>query len=176
MNSERGQINLREIAIGKEKTRDLVLIMAWRNQEPIYDGFVEQQSLLKWKEHHNWWTSRKDRVDFFIIYSDETGEREVGIVNIDHLKNKLPEVGILVGELTLQRKGVATGALNEIFAWMEEKGYEGATARILKSNVASIGLFEKVGFEQTRESENTKKGKLNHYQLHFSNLAENVAE
>ena len=154
-----GEIKLREL-----EESDLELLMSWRSNSELYKWFYLQNGALLWENHYNWWKSRKDRVDWIIIYDEESKERRVGSANISDLESEHPEVGILIGEITLWGKGVASKALKMVISYLKDKGYKGASANIFKKNKNSRRLFERNGFTMTGVA---RKGELS-YDLIFN--------
>lgn len=138
---EEGDIKLRQAT-----ETDLELIMAWRSHPEVNKHFLIQDGPLLWDEHYRFWQSRKDRIDFMIMYNDGTRFRLVGTVNVSNLSSN-PEIGILIGEITLMRKGIGKKALALVLEWLSMKGYEKAFAKISKFNEPSIRLFKALGFE-----------------------------
>ena len=126
---------------------DLPLIMAWRNIEKVFAGFYEQNSPLKWQEHINWWKSRHDREDWVVMIEEDGVQRGVGVVNVSGLGTKLPSVGIYIGEVTLWGKKIGSKAVELAVKWLSKKGYKGGQANIMKDNIASIKMFESLGFK-----------------------------
>ena len=72
---------------------DLELILSWRSNPEIYEYFPSQNGPIKWREHLDFWTSRKDCVDLIIHYQ----ERKIGLVSISNIKSKTPEIGLVIG-------------------------------------------------------------------------------
>jgi|SRR3990167_9687509 len=137
-----------DIKIVVATKKDLELILAWRSHPDIYRYFRVQKGPLTWLEHISFWERRKNRIDFMVIYKEKQW-RKVGTINISQLDEASPAIGILVGELTLQKKGVGSKALQLGLRWMQKKGFTQATAEIHKDNIASQRLFEKLGFCKT---------------------------
>jgi RimJ/RimL family protein N-acetyltransferase len=128
----------------KEATQDdLELMMAWRSHPLVYKGLYVQKAPLTWEEHLNWWKGRKNRKDWIISV---TGSRRVGSVNVSSLDTETPEVGIYIGEVTSQSKGIGTFAILWACQWLKQKEYKQAKASILEDNAASVKAFENAGF------------------------------
>lgn len=76
----------------------------------------------------------------------------IGLVNyfeVDEV-NCLCEVGIIIGEVELWRRGYALESLRLLIDFLTANlGIKTVRARILRENVASQHLFTKVGFVQT---------------------------
>jgi RimJ/RimL family protein N-acetyltransferase len=136
------------VKIRAASVHDLELIMAWRSNPEIYQYFYEQTQPLTWSEHLSFWQGRQQRVDWIISYFDGQSWRKVGTVNATNLDSKTPEVGILIGEVTLHGQGVGTKAIELVLEWLKKKRYKEVHARVLKKNRASQALFEKNHFVQ----------------------------
>ena len=84
----------------------------------------------------------------FILYLEEGKWRKVGHISFTHLDTKVPEIGILIGELTLHGKGLGTIVINHAKEWLKERNYSQAQAVINATNKPSKRIFEKNGFIQ----------------------------
>ena len=132
--------------------------MAWRSNPKLYKWFYEQNEPLEWREHYTWWKSRVDRIDWIIVYDGKFRKRDVGSVNVSKLESKYPEIGILIGEITLWGKGIGKKSLNLALNYLKENDYNGATANILKDNSRSEKLFKGLGFKKINDNKDDKKG------------------
>ena len=128
-------IYLRQATFG-----DLPLIMAWRNNQLVYKGFVQQTNPLVWEEHLNWWNSLKDDQRVFVICYDD---RPVGVVTTND-----NEVGYYIGEVTLWGQGIGTQVVGQVCDWLKDKGTEDVYLRIKDDNIASQRLATKLGFKK----------------------------
>jgi len=139
---------------------DLPLMLAWRSQEKVYQGFYTQREPLKWEEHIHWFKGRnQDWVTFIIIY--ET--RPVGVVVIGQLDHWSPEIGYYVGEVSLWGKGIGKEAVKSALSWIKSGGKEYAHTTILDNNKRSISLIKSLGFKKfgkAREGESWYQRKL----------------
>ena len=133
---------------------DLPLILAWRSQEKVYQGFYQQKAPLEWEEHKNWWASRNSGwKEFIIVLVEDTEMRDVGVVTIGQLDHWSPELGVMIGEVSLWNKGLGTEIIKITLEWLQEyaMSHHHITAchtTILDNNIASIKLFKKCGFER----------------------------
>lgn len=134
--------------------RDLELLMAWRSHPDAYAFFKKQDAPLKWENHYNFWINRVNRNDFFVNYKENNKWRKVGHISFTRLNTKLPEIGILIGELTLHGKGVGTNIIKLALEWLKDHGYTQAQAVINVTNIPSKKIFEKNGFTLTNEPTN----------------------
>ena len=131
-----------------EKT--LPLTLAWRNQSAVYEGAYTQEASLTWEEHYTWWKTRGPWWRFWIIQvTDETGTRDVGVVNFGQLEHWNPELAYYVGEVSLWGKGVAEEALKLALEWLRERGYCRTHTTVKEDNSRSTGLLTKMGFRRT---------------------------
>lgn len=148
------------IYLRKAVEADLPLIMAWRNNPLVYQGFYAQRQSLKWEEHYSWWMSRnKDWREFIIVFED----RDVGVVTLGQLDHWSPEIGYFVGETTLWGQGVGKEAVRLGLEWLKEYGREYCHTTVLKDNLRSIRLLRSLGFKylgQARENEIWMQKKL----------------
>lgn len=143
----------------------LPLLMAWRNIEKVHAGFYSQTRPLEWNEHLSWWRSRNsDWRSFFVIYE----ERPVGVVNIGQLDHWSPEIGYLIGEVSLWGKGIGTQAVQLGIDWVKDyaKTHKHIThihTTIKDNNRVSVKLITKLGFKigmKAREGERYWQRKL----------------
>lgn len=149
MELEEGNIELRQL-----KENDLELLMAWRSHPKLYRCFYEQEGPLTWKEHYNWWKSRENRKDWIIVFEGKFRKRDVGSVNISQLDSHYPEIGILVGEISLWGKNIGKKSVKLAIQYLREKNYKGAEANIIKKNLRSKRLFKGFNFKKVGENRN----------------------
>jgi RimJ/RimL family protein N-acetyltransferase len=135
---------------------DLELIMAWRSHPNIYHYFKQQNAPLTWEEHSGFWHRRKNREDFIVELRENGAWRKVGTINVNNLDSDMPEIGILIGELTLQGKGVGGQSLKLCLDWLKIFGYTKAKAVIHTDNKASQQIFLQAGFKPDKK-ESTKE-------------------
>jgi len=146
---ESGPIQLRPATI-----HDLELLMAWRSHPEVYRHFSVQNRPLHWDEHYKFWTTRKNRLDWIIYYTDDTGTRKVGSVNITHLSDEVPEIGVFIGEVTLMGRGIGKQSVKMALNWLRSNGYSRVLAHISKANNRSQRLFASLGFIQCKDAQN----------------------
>lgn len=133
---------------------DLSLIMAWRSHPLVYQGFTQQGSPLVWSGHLTWWRSRNsDWRTFVVCLLEDSFDRPIGVVNIGQLDHWSPEVGYLIGEITLWGRGIGTEAVKLGIEWIKEyaKTHKHITAihtTIHDDNYGSIGIVKKLGFKK----------------------------
>lgn len=143
---------------------DLPLIMAWRSNPLCYQGFYTQKQPLSWEEHINWWKSRnKDWREFLIVLVEGTHVRDIGIVTIGQLDHWSPEVGYVIGEVSLWGKGFGKEAVRLACDWLRMMGKEYCHTTIKDKNLRSIRLIKNLGFKRlgkAREGESWYQKKL----------------
>lgn len=142
---------------------DLPLIMAWRSNPLIYQGFYTQNAPLTWQEHIGWWNSRNDWREFIILLVEDTDIRPVGVVTIGQLSHWSSEIGYFIGEITLWGKGYGKEAVTLACEWLKKQGKEYAHTTILDDNKRSIRLIGSLGFQylgKAREGEAWYQKKL----------------
>ena len=142
---------------------DLPLIMAWRSNPLIYQGFFSQKEPLRWEEHKNWWASRKNWREFIIVLVEDTEMRDVGVVTIGQLDHWSPEVGYFVGNPSDWGKGYGKEGVKLALEWLKKHGKEYAHTTILDNNTRSIRLIESLGFKKlgkAREGESWYQKRL----------------
>ena len=122
---------------------DLPLMLSWRNQPEVYQGFYQQTEPLGWGEHRNWWHSRPSSWKTFIVLLDK---KPVGVINIGQLEHWSPELGWYMGDLEEWGKGYMKQALIEAFKWLKARGYEHCHSTIKMDNERSIHLAWRLGF------------------------------
>jgi RimJ/RimL family protein N-acetyltransferase len=128
--------------------QDLELMMAWRSNPLVYEGFYTQTEPLKWEEHLKWWESRnRDWRTLIIVLVSAYKERRVGVVTIGQLDHWSPEIGYYLGEVSLWGKGFGKEAVKLGLNWLRERGYKWCHTTVLVSNKRSAGLLWKLGFQ-----------------------------
>lgn len=132
------------IYLREAKNSDLGLIMTWRNNPIVYEGFYQQNEPLKWEEHLAWWKSRNKDWREFIVVSDE---RNIGAVTIGQLDHWNPEIGYFIGEVSLWGQGIGKEAVKLALKWLKNNGYEYCHTTVLKDNPRSLNLLKGLGFQ-----------------------------
>ena len=134
---------------------DIWKVLWLRNNPLITQGAYTQgyldKGLIPWREHWDWWHSRKNW-QMFIVQVYENGiTREVGVLNISLLDYWSPETAIYLqpGEWG---QSIAKEALKLALNWLREKGYRYSRTTILKNNERSIKAFETVGYRKIGEA------------------------
>lgn len=152
--------SLTNIKLRKATEDDLPLMMAWRSNPDIYQGFYIQKKPLEWGEHLAWFRTRNSNWRTLIVLYEE---RPVGVITIEQLDHWSPEIGYYIGETSLWGKGVGTEAVKLTLDIIRGYGKEYVRADILDSNSRSIGIVTTLGFERlgsTREGGSWYQKKL----------------
>ena len=132
---------------------DLPLIMAWRSNPLIYQGFYTQKSPLVWHEHLSWWKSRPSSWKQFIItLIQDTHVRDIGVVSIGQMEYWEAEIGIYIGEVTLWGKGYGKQAVKLALDYLREHGFKYTRTTILDNNERSQRLFQSLGYKRIGEA------------------------
>lgn len=132
---------------------DLPLMMAWRSNPLIYQGFYTQKSPLVWEEHVKWFRSRNSDWRTFIFELD----RPVGVITIGQLDHWSPEIGYYLGEISLWNKGIGTMMVQMGIDWVKfysetHKHITHVHTTIKDDNIGSIRIVEKLGFKKVMEA------------------------
>jgi RimJ/RimL family protein N-acetyltransferase len=128
--------------------------MAWRSNPLVYEGFYTQREPLTWEEHFTWWnTNGKQRKQYMIIYNG----RKVGTLAIAQLDHWTPEIGYMIGEVSLWGHGVAKEAVRQSCEMLKSWGYKYTHTTVLESNTRSVKLLESLGFKKLGEA---RKGEI----------------
>ena len=136
------------VSLRPATSEDIPLAMAWRSHPDVYKGMYQQEGPLVWADHWMWWKSRRNWT-FTIIEVDDfySVKRPVGIITVGQTDHWRPEIGIYVGEVTLQGKGVGREALQRILDVLSTR-YDRVSSTIKKDNIASLKCFKAVGFKE----------------------------
>ncbi len=152
------------VILRKATESDLPLIMAWRSNPLVYQGFYSQKDVLKWEEHFAWWESRPSSWQMFIIIlSENIIFRDIGVVNIGQLEHWSPEIGYFIGNPSDWGKGYGKEAVGLACERLKEKGYEYCHTTIKNGNQRSVSLISSLGFvigDKAREGESWYHKKL----------------
>jgi RimJ/RimL family protein N-acetyltransferase len=142
---------------------DYKQILIWRNDPLIMKGFYSQSKghIITWEEHLEWIQSRNKDFKVYIINTDDTPLKKVGVVTIGQLDHWEPETGIYIGEKSLWGMGIAKEALCQIINMLRSMGYKYTRATIMDDNERSIGLYEGLGFKKVG---NARPGE-SHYRM-----------
>lgn len=124
---------------------DFPLLLAWAHISEIWTYLPTSRSSekLTWESHNQWWSVRKDRVDWMILVNFGHGKRPVGMVHVEGFNTEKPEIGLYIGEVALWGKGIGEQAIRLA---IKATHLPSLWAVIHPKNINSIRLFHKVGF------------------------------
>lgn len=122
---------------------DYELMLAWRSDPDIYQGFYQQTEPLKWEEHIEWLNSRNNDWRTYMVVNDN---RRIGVVTIGQLDHWSPEVGYYIGEKSLWGRGYGTEAVGLGLEAVKGFGRVNCHTTVLKNNKASLALLVRLGF------------------------------
>ena len=144
---------MRQVSLRLATDNDIELVMAWRSHPLVYEGTYTQKTPLTWVEHLAWWRSRnQDWREFIITLTEDGSTRRVGILTLCQLDHWSPEMGVILGETTLWRQGVAKEAVLQGLQWLGEYGKNYCHTTIKWDNMAAARLAESVGFQKFGEA------------------------
>ncbi|MEN3014955.1 MAG: GNAT family protein [bacterium] len=132
---------------------NLVTIHQWlKDSDEFYymtDWFFSKPNL---DEIEIWYNSliNNNRTKVFMIYCNHL-KTPVGIAEVSRIdwKNRHAYLGILIGNKANRNKGYATKALKIIIKMcFEQINLNKLYATVIESNISSIKLFEKLGFQK----------------------------
>jgi RimJ/RimL family protein N-acetyltransferase len=137
------------ITLRRTTEDDLELVMAWRSNPIVFDGFYSQTKPLEWGEHVHWFRSRNQDWRNFII---EYNGRDVGILTIGQLDHWSPEIGYAIGEVSLWGHGVGKDAVKLALDYIRDHGRDYCHTTVLKRNQRSISLLKSLGFVESGDA------------------------
>lgn len=129
---------------------------------PLYHSWMQNKTLLEQtateplslqEEYANQveWKQDPHKCCFIIVYTRPQPYRVVGDVNLFLLQDDdsdAAEVEVMIADTSCRRLGLATEAVQLMMTFGKERlGYDTFIAKISTSNVASLGLFRRLGFE-----------------------------
>eukprot|EP00871_Galdieria_phlegrea_P003180 jgi/Galph1/3863/GphlegSOOS_G2533.1 len=123
-----------------------------QDKELLHQTATEPLSLEEEYENQQSWKEDEAKCSFIVLHIyDEQPKRIVGDVNLfihGNDEEMLAEVEVMIAERMHRRQGLATEAVQLLlFFACTELGVRTFVAKILCENVASITLFEKIGFK-----------------------------
>lgn len=145
------------ILLREATNSDMALVMAWRSNPLVYQGFYSQKKPLEWEEHKSWWLSRnRDWKEFIVVLAEDGCMRDIGVVTIGQLDHWSPEVGYFIGEVSLWGKGYGKESVRLSLEWLKAHGKMYCHTTVLVKNTRSLSLLRSLGFEyldKAREGE-----------------------
>lgn len=146
------------ILLRKATESDMALILAWRNNPLIYQGYYTQTEPIEWEGHCEWWGRRNsDWREFMVLLKQGDSIREIGAVTFGQLDHWSPEIGYCIGEVSLWGKGYGKEAVNLACEWLKERGYKHTHTTVPKGNERSIRLLKSLKFKYLGEA---RKGEI----------------
>ncbi len=143
----------RKIFLRGAKISDAKEIWKWRN-DPLTRSMFKNKDYVEFKDHIIWYRKKlKDQNTFF--YIGESFGVKAGIVRIDHLNNE-GEVSINMNPDLRGMSLSETLLKDSINSFLKAKPLSELVAYIDKKNLASIRLFQKVGFTLVESKKNLK--------------------
>lgn len=152
-------MSLREI-----ERDDLPLIVRWRNQPQIWRNFFSRR-FLSLAAQEQWFTrylADESQRHFAVIPKGQ--QLPVGLVTLNDIDqiNQKAEIGVFIGELNWQGKGIAHDAVKAVMDYaFTELNLRRLQLRVLSTNTRAIRLYHKLGFLEEgrlREAQFTKGG------------------
>ena len=132
------------LSLKEARQEDYELMMAWRSDPDIYQGFYQQTKPLEWNEHTNWIHSRNQDWRTFIIWLDG---RRIGVVTIGQLDHWSPEIGYYIGEKSLWGQGYGCKAVELGTEAIKRHGRTFCHTTVKTDNKVSLKLLKKLDFE-----------------------------
>lgn len=139
---------MNRIQIEEMTQNDLELLLSWRSHPDAYKFFKRQNGPLVWRNHINFWNNRKNRSDYIVKFHEDGFWRKIGHIAFTDLDKKTPEIGILIGEITLHGQGLGSIMISETLKLLQKLGYSKAKAIIHETNISSQKVFMKNGFKK----------------------------
>lgn len=141
------RIYLRPITIADTK-----MVLSWRNSPYVVNNFFYRLPISE-EEHSDWIENKvnKGLVYQFVVHLKDTDE-EIGCVYLQHYEafDNSMESGVFMSEKAPKGKGLATEAvklMNDCVAF-EMLGLSRTVAKVIATNIGSLRLHEKAGFEE----------------------------
>jgi RimJ/RimL family protein N-acetyltransferase len=135
--------------INLNHTYEVALLLSWRSNPDNFRWFKVQNSTIEWEEHIFFLSNRKNRRDYFIMLNN----RPVGHIAISNMNHEYPHLSIMIGESGLKGKGLGHLILVKFITKLRNERFKKFKALINQSNIASIRLFEKVGFKKSASAD-----------------------
>lgn len=143
------------IILREAREADLSLILAWRNQRDVWEGFYQQEEPILWENHYNWYKSRANWKQLIIELVEDLVMRPIGVVTLGQLDHWSPEIGYYLN-VADWGKGYGREAVRQATEWLKGKGYSDCHTTVKKDNKRSLGLLRILGFKfmaEAREGE-----------------------
>ncbi len=137
------------------------LFLRFANEEDKEDVFIwrNDPESIKYspsgkvnpEEHNKWYSQKiKDSQTQLFIITDEKGNK-IGTIRFDFNNINSQEISIALNP-KFRGKGLGTKSLRlGVHTYFNNYNIKEITARVLNNNLASIKIFEKVGFKKIKE-------------------------
>ena len=123
----------------------------WMNDEKVI-RFLESGGDYNMTKLRDFLVNVEKRDIFFWAILTKDGEKHIGNIKIDpiHVRNKVGEYGILIGDQNEWGKGYAREASNRIldYCFSEKVGLRKITLGVVEDNVNAYNMYLKIGFSQ----------------------------
>ena len=140
-----------KIQLRKVLRTDLKYFRDWRNSTEIWKNNT-QFTFLNMKDQNRWFNSlfeKDSKKDMFTIIDSK--KKPVGICGLTNLdtNEKSGKVAIIIGDASLQSKGVGTQGLELLLDYgFRKKKLHRIEADVLEFNKKSISFFQKFDFKK----------------------------
>ena len=127
---------------------DMALVLNWRNNPLVWASTYTQKEPISWQNHKIWWQSRQDHKMLMVVLVEDNFARDVGFLSISPLQYWSPEIGIIIGEVSLWNKGIGTEAFSLACEWLKERNYKWTSTTVLDTNLRMIAILRTLGFKR----------------------------
>ena len=139
-----------KIILRSVDSSDIDTILLWENsnREPLYGIYEEQytrEDVVRFVENQQLY-SFAETEQLRLMICSFSGER-LGCIDLSEYNGESASVSILIFDSDNRRKGFAKNTLQMFISYAELLGLHTLYALILRENIPSKNLFEKVGFE-----------------------------
>lgn len=128
---------------------DTDYIVRWRSDPEIIANLFSREPLTR-ADHLKWFNQpHNDRLDYIICLKDNL--QPIGTVNFTNIEldNLKTEAGIMLGEKSMQGKGLAKEAFAVWFTYgFKQLGFNCIYVRIMSDNLNTLEFMKKLGFKQ----------------------------
>ena len=148
------------LRLRKVRGEDCQALWTWRNEELVRAMSLSSEPIT-WDRHRSWFRAKLADPRCFMFLGVNCEERPVGEVRFDLEEHANAEVSIAVGE-EWRGRGYGTALLAAGMRKIIRAGVRVVHALIKPANLASIRMFERLGFRLAGELE-TGRAKVLHY-------------
>jgi len=150
---------------------DLSTTLGWRNKPEVRRCFRTTNE-LHLESHKEWFRRYLDLPnDFmFVIEVDKKPVGQLGLYNIADDGHSAEFGRLMIGEKSCRGKGVARAATTAILAYaFETLQISRVFLEVRLENAQAIGLYQSIGFMQTKETEGFAQMEMLAHQRHGTN-------